>query len=164
MNSCIDKDDFDCIDGPQILSSGPIFSQLQTIADICPLVIKPSSPSTSSCDDLSPGNSLSSSESLPPALSQNNVCAMACPLAEESWDLASTDLLTPVASKTSSATNSPLVRELVELANAPFEESQSSTTLRRADSDMLLEGSVSRVVVFAYSCFNLFSLLQECVS
>ena len=143
MNSCIDKNDFDCVDGPQILSSGPIFSQLQTIADICPLVIKPLSPGTSSSDDLSPGNSFTYLESSP-AFSQNNVYTTAAPLTEESWDLASTDLVTPIASKTSSATNSPLVRELIELANAPYDESQSSTCFRRTDSDMLLESSVSR--------------------
>lgn len=123
--------------------------------DIDIVVIAPS-PLKYSSDDLSSEDLYSFSDSTPPSTSSNNpVCAIV-PLVEESWDLAATGLVTPVASCTSTATNSPLVRELVELSNAPYESSPSRNSLYRTDGDMKLEGSFN-------SRFLLDFLFDSCV-
>lgn len=132
-------EDFDCVDGS--LNSRSTLSQLQEDSTSSSIVVISSPTGNCSSDDFSDGNSLLSSQSIfSTTPSKSKVCESA-PFVEESWDLTSAEL-SSVTSTSSSATNSPLVRELVELSNAPYDESTFSSFALCLDGDMKLKGSL----------------------
>ena len=94
------------------------------------------------------------SVSTPPKTLSKSIERAIAPLVEESWDLTGV-MVSPVASSSSSGTNSPLIRELVELSNAPFEDSPSNNFRLGSQSE---RGPKVLYVGFCIARFPLFVL------